>query len=204
MRIGPSIGILVGILAMVMSSGCSDRNRDTQAITIDNHVFEVPRDYLIDERIPWLPQSEDKGLLFHMNPEATVRERISVLIESTSITCSSNMAPIYGQLAAVCEATEQKTGNIQRTQSSPLEKQLRNGDPTQWVYRIADNQGNEQGDIVATCSAMGDGNGLCYSLSNYADLVYRIGLRESEIERLPAIRERIRELLSSWEKPSAS
>lgn len=202
MRIGPSIGISVGILAMIMSSGCSDRNRDAQAITIDDHVFDVPSDYLIEERIPWLPQSEKKGLLFHMNPEAPVRERISVLIESTSITCSSRMAPIYGQLATVCEATEQKTDDIQQASSLPLEKELRNGDPTQWVYRIADKQGDGQGDIVATCSAMGDGNGLCYSLSNYADLVYRIGLRESEIERLPAIRERIRELLSSWERQS--
>jgi len=169
---------------------------------IDRHVFEVPHDYLIEERIPWLPQSDKQGLLFHVNPEAPVREKISVLLESTSITCSSSMTSIYGQLAAVCEATEQKTDNIQQTPPSPLEKEFWNGDPTQWVYRIADNQGNGQGDIVATCSAMGDGNGLCYSLSNYADLVYRIGLRESEIERLPAIRERIRELLLSWERLS--
>ena len=202
MRVRASVGLSIGILAMITSSGCSDRDRDIEAITIDDHVFDVPRDYLIEERIPWLPQSEEKGLLFHMNPEAPVRERISVLIESTSITCNPKTPPAYGQLASVCEDAEQQAGDIQQTQSSPLEKELWNGDPTQWVYRLADKRGNGRGDIVATCSAMGDGNGLCHSLSNYGDLVYTIGLRESEIERLPAIRTRVHELLSSWEKPT--
>ena len=178
------------------SSGCSDR--ETEAITIDDHVFEVPRQYLIEERIFWLPQSEEEGVLFIMNPEAPIRERRSVLIESTSITCSPKTPPEYDYLASICEAAERQADDIQQTQSSPLEKEHWNGDPTQWVYRLTDKRGKGRGDIVATCS----GNGLCYSLSNYADLVYNVSLRDSEIERLPAIRKRVHELLSSWEKPT--
>jgi len=178
------------------SSGCSDR--ETEAITIDDHVFEVPRQYLIEERIFWLPQSEKKGLLFITNPEAPIRERRSVLILSTSSTCSNKTPTVYGQLASVCEAAERQADDILQTQSSPLEKELWNGDPTQWVYRLTDKRGKGRGDIVVACS----GNGLCFSLSNYADLVYNASLRDSEIERLPAIRKRIHELLSSWEKPT--
>lgn len=200
MRVGASVVLSLGILAMMTSSGCSDR--DSVGITIDHHMFEVPREHLIEERIPWLPQSKEKGLMFLENPKAPVREQVSVLIESTSITCNPKTPPAYSQLASACEAADRQADDLQQSQASPLVKEQRNGDPTQWVYRIADKQGDGQGDIVATCSAMGDGNGLCYSLSNYADLVYRIGLRESEIERLPAIRERIRELLSSWERQS--
>lgn len=200
MRVGASVALSLGILAMMTSSGCSDR--DSVGITIDDHMFEVPREHLIEERIPWLPQSEKKGLMFLVNPKAPVREQISVLIESTSITCNPKTPPVYDQLASACESANQQADDLQQPQASPLEKELRKGDPTQWVYRLADKRGKGRGDIVATCSAMGDGNGLCHSLSSYADLVYTIGLRESEIERLPAIRRRIRELLSSWEKPS--
>jgi hypothetical protein len=185
---------------MMAPGGCSDP--DTKLIAIDDHVFEVPREHLIEERIPWLPQSEEKGLMFLMNPEAPVREQISVLIESTVVTCNPKTPPVYSQLASACESAERQAGDKQKTPPSALEKELQNGDPTQWTYRLADKPGDERGDIVANCSAMGDGDGLCHSLSNYGDLVYTIGLRESDIQHLPAIRERIRKLLSSWKRPA--
>lgn len=189
----------VGVMAMVVS-GCS--NRDSELINIDGHRFDVPREHLIEERIPWLPQSPEKGLMFIINPKAPVHQRISVLIESTSITCNPKTPPAYGQLTSVCGAARRQADDVHQAQSLPLEKELWNGDPTQWIYRLTDKRGKGQGDIVATCSAMGDGNGLCHSLSNYGDLVYTIGLRDSEIERLPEIRKEVVELLSSWEKAS--
>jgi hypothetical protein len=71
---------------MIMSlSGCS--GGDFKAVVVDDHVFNVPNEYLVEERVPWLPQSEEKGLLFYLDPKMPVRKRIIVLVESRNITC---------------------------------------------------------------------------------------------------------------------
>jgi hypothetical protein len=37
-------------------------------------------------------------------------------------------------------------------------------------------------------------------MGDYKDLVYSVGLRDSDVKRLPAIRFKIHEMLSSWER----
>lgn len=179
---------------MTASSGCSDRN--VEAITIDEHVLEVPREHLVEERIPWLPQSEEKGLLFHINPEAPVRERISVLIESRRITCrhADNASE---QLARQCaselprvEDEPSNWGNVKRID--------REGDSTQWSYVYENAQGAPV--TIASCFAMADGEGgLCTVLGSYADLVYSLRVQDSEVDRIPTIKQSVSELLSTWE-----
>ena len=184
---------------MAVLGGCSDRNAET--INIDGHSFDVPREHLIEARIPWLPQSKEKGLMFIINPKEPVQKQISVLIESTEVTCPSNQDLGSTALASTCQAAE-KGGSGFREQGFELEKVYRCADdPTQWEYRMKD--GEDQGDVVATCSAIADGNGLCHSLNTYGDLVYTVGLRDSEIARLPEIWAKVNELFSSWEAASS-
>jgi len=177
-----------------MSSGCSDS--DAEAITVDDHVFNVPREYLIEERIPWLPQSEEKGLLFHTNPKAPVREKISVLVESRSITCRDEDAST--QLARHCANEEGliEDGSLDWENVKKIEP---NGDPTQWTY-VYESKGRAPV-TIASCFAMADGeNGLCTVLGSYTDLVYSFRVRDSEIARIPEINNLVTALLSSWDK----
>ena len=193
MRVGPSIGICIGILAIIMSSGCSDR--DAESITVDDHVFNVPREYLIEERIPWLPQAEQKGLLFHLNPEALVREQISVLVESRSITCRDEEAST--QLARHCADKEAliEDGSLDWENVKKVEP---NDDPTQWSY-VYESKGAAP-ITIASCFAMADGeNGLCTVLGSYTDLVYTLRVKDSEITRIPEIKKAVTALLSSWD-----
>lgn len=188
-----SVGFWIGIVAMAATGSCS--NRDGEVITIDDHIFEVPREYLIEERIPWLPQSEEKGLLFHMNPEAPVRERISVLIESRRVTCRH--ADASEQLARQCadESLEDDAGTFIWEN---VKKVNRDGDPTQWSYVFESAEGAPV--TIASCFAMADGEeGLCTVLGSYTDLVYSLRVRDSEVNRIPEIKQSIFELLSAWD-----
>ena len=187
------VRLTIGIFAMMASSGCSDRGTD--AITIDDHVFDVPREYLIEERIPWLPQSEEKGLLFNINPGAPVRERISVLVESRRITCRQSDAS--EQLARECAGKSDKI-DAEPINWESVKKIESDGDTTQWSY-VHEEAGTTP-ITVASCFAMADGDdGLCTVLGSYSDLVYSLGIRDSEVARIPQIKRTVSKLLSEWD-----
>lgn len=174
------------------TSGCS--RRDVAAIEIDGHVFHVPEDHLVQETVPWLPASQSDALRFIINPEAEPQELLRVTIESTARTCHPTTPPASNQLASACAAA---SGDDEvEDRNFDLEKVLRDGDPTQWEYRLKD-----RGTVVASCFALSDDgkSGLCTSLGHYKDLVYAVRLRDSDVTRLPSIREKVKGLLSSWE-----
>jgi hypothetical protein len=171
--------------------GCSGDNKSK--IVIDGHAFDVPSNYVVDEPIPWLPASQLDGLMFYINPDAPLSKRMSVLVQSSNISCRPPLTS--GPLAAACQSSLKSDTHYP---NGYIERFYPNNDSTQWSYRIP--KGAETGSaIVATCSAMSDGDGLCYSFGIYDDLVYKISLRDSEVRNLPGIRMRVHELLSSWE-----
>lgn len=182
----------VGGLISMTISGCSSSG--PTAVKVDDHVFDVPQKHLVQGTIPWLPASQSDALKFIVNPEADVEEQMIVTMESTATTCHPTSPPASTQLASVCaDATDigEDAGH-----NFVLEKVLRDGDPTQWEYRLKD-----RGTVVASCYALSDDKtGLCTSLSRYNDLVYSVGLRDSDVVRLPAIREKVISLLQSWER----
>lgn len=183
--------VLSGIILMAIS-GCG--KSDMKRVSIDHHVFNIPNRFLLEGTIPWLPASQHDGLMFYINPEAPLPERNSVLIQSTATKCPPNMSLGATPLASACRAAIQQESEAQEGE---MEKIHPHSDPTQWEYHIKGDKTSSA--VVATCSAMGDGNGLCHSFGNYRDLVYSVSLRDSEIESLPSIRKKIHELLSLWE-----
>lgn len=188
------IATMAGIAVMSLS-GCNGTG--TSMVEIDGHAFRVPKEYLVQGAIPWLPASQAAGLKFVVNPAARPEEQLMVTIESTGVTCQPKTPPTSNMLSSACvEAKENNNAAF----ADPFEpkKVHPQDDPTQWVYRVKDAEGNQR--VVATCFAMSDDKiGLCRSVNNYSDLVYSIGLRDSEIERLPEIWEKVRKMLASWE-----
>lgn len=174
-------------------SGCS--KGASTAVEVDGHVFHVPKAYLVQETISWLPASQSDALRFIINPEAEPEERLRVTIEATARTCHPATPPASNQLASACAAAS-RGGEEVEDRNFDLEKVLRDGDPTQWEYRL-----KGQGTVVASCFALSDdgSSGLCTSLGHYKNLVYAVRLRDSDVTRLPSIREKVSDLLSSWE-----
>lgn len=194
-----SLLVVAAAIALVTMSGCSEGGR--RSVSVDGHVFSVPEAHLVRGTIPWLPVSQSDGLTFVTNPEAPLAERVSVLVQSTSVTCRAQAAPAYDQLASACKAAAQGVEDQATESRFEVEKVYENKDDPWWTYRLQNPSGNGLGAMVASCSAMSDGDGLCHSLGHYHDLVYSVGLRDSEIKRLPAIHAQVRALLSSWEQP---
>lgn len=194
MKPGTSVGLIVGIVAMMASSGCSDRN--VEAIAIDDHVFEVPRVHLIEERIPWLPQSDEKGLMFYVVPDAPVGERIIVLIESRDVTCRY-ADTASEQLAREC-ASESSQDDASSFTWENVKKINPDGDPTQWLYVSEGADGTPV--TIASCILRVEGkDGSCLVLGSYDDLVYSFYIRDKEVARIPQIKRTVSELLSAWD-----
>lgn len=184
---------------MMAVSGCNGNGGRT--VEVDGHVFHVPKEHLVQGTIPWLPVGQSEGLKFVINPGAQLKEQMIVTIESTTTTCHPKTPPTSSQLASACSAASQEDNSGNVAQNFALEKVYRNGDPTQWEYRL-----KGQGTVIASCYALSDNGeaGLCTSLGHYRGLVYSVGLRDSDVERLPSIREKVNGLLLSWEAASGN
>lgn len=194
-----TLAAIYGVVVCVSISGCSGGG--VRTVRVDDHVFHVSDKYLVHGTIPWLPVSQSEGLKFIVNPKARPEEQLIVTIESTATTCHPTSQPASSQLGSVCLAVAQKRDSGVEEQKFTLGKVNRNGDPTQWEYRVADSSGKGPGEVVASCYALSDNgkSGLCTSLSNYNDLVYSVGLRDIDVQHLQTIRAKVREMLTSWE-----
>lgn len=191
---------ILGLMILTCVNACD--GGDLKVVNVDNHSFEVPTDYLVKGSIPWLPASQSSGLTFVINPKSPVREQIIVAIGSTRTTCNPRIPPVSNQLDSVCLAASQETIGSVAEQSFDVEKVHLEDDPTQWEYRFQDAMGLEQSAVVASCYTLSseEGSGLCTSFGRYKNLVYSVGLRDSEIKHLPGIRTVVHELLTSWER----
>ena len=193
------VAAIAGGIVLMAISGCSRSGSST--IKIDGHVFYVPKDYLVQGTIPWLPASQSEGLKFIINPRSRPEEQIMVTIESTAATCHPKSPPASSQLFSACSAASQADVSGDVMKDFVIEKVHRDKDPTQWEYRLKD-----QGTVVASCYTLSDDGktGLCTSLSHYKNLVYSVSLRDSDVKHLPSIREKVTGMLTSWEKRASS
>lgn len=195
MRRHLKIAAFAGGMMMMTVSGCNGSHGKT--VEIDGHVFDVPKEHLVEGTIPWLPVSQSEGLKFIINPRAQLKEQMIVTMESIGTTCHPTSPPASSQLASACSAALQGAAREQVGPNFIVEKVYRHGDLTQWEYRLKDD-----GSVVASCYALSDAGeaGLCTSLGHYKSLVYSVGLRDSDVQRLPSIREKVHDLLLSWER----
>lgn len=184
------------ILLLLLLSGCTPGN--IRKVSIDGHEFQVPKKNLA--RTSWLHIGRNNGFLFVINPDAPLPRQISVLVQPIAAVCYPQNPPANNELATTCEAAKKGAKTEAWSDNFKLEKVVANkGDPW-WIYRLKEPGMENPGKIIASCSAMASGDGLCYSLNNYHNLIYNIGLNESELVHLPEIRKMIDQQLSSWEK----
>lgn len=186
----------IGAMVLVSLGGCNQNN--TREIVVDRHTFRVPEKHLVKGSIPWLPMSQHEGLSFVINPEAPPQEQKIVGLGATQTTCNPQTPPTSNMLALACAATERNEESQDQDTFAPEKVYPHEGITFQWEYRVKDVGGNYR--TVAICTAVRGGkDGLCHSLNNYKDLVYSVGLHDSEMQRLPEIWAKVREMLASWE-----
>ncbi|MEP9404450.1 hypothetical protein [Sphingomonas sp. VNH70] len=167
-------------------------------VKVDDHVFHVPKSYLIEGTIPWLPSSQSAGLKFLINPGVRPEEQMIVTIESSATTCHPKTPPVSSQLSTACSSAR-RNEEFSPLAKYTVEKVIMDSDPTQWEYRLRIADGN-LGSVVASCYLLSEKKGLCTALGNYGDLVYSLGLRDEDMPRLAMIHKKIHDLLRAWER----
>lgn len=185
MRFAASALAGIGILV----AGCSPSHQ------IGNHVFVIPREYVVSEVAPGLPRPESEGVLVTLNPKEEPRKSVSALVETKSQVCGHQTA----FERPVCKPSPLWTGD---NWNQPAKLQRR-ADPrdgsTQWEY-VAVIQGEEV--IIAGCfGPVNKGGGLCYTAVRYSDdLFVKIGYPEARLPDLRALITGTQRLLSRWER----
>jgi len=186
--------ILIGALVCLWAAGCSEDD----TMKIGAHKFLVPKDYLDNSIIPWLPRPEPESFSFVLVPSAPPEERISALVELKSKVCGKDPVTEFEQ--PVC-------GHSFLWEESKwvLPSDLRKFAPeedggTQWQY-IATDPGTNKTVVVATCfGPVNDKGGLCRSAVRYGgDLFVSVGYSEEKIPDLSKIIAHTRYLLDRWE-----
>lgn len=185
----------MAMMIFMAIGGCS--RSDIKTVAIDGHVFNVPMKYVVQATVFYLPSSQSDGLTFYVNPEARPQQQKIVGMISTQIICQPGTPPTVNMLPVACAAAKGKKTEIQEP-FAPEKVYPHEGITFQWEYRVKDAEGNQR--TVADCTTIDDGkDGLCTSISNYGNLVYSVGLRASEMQNLPEIWAKVREMLASWE-----
>ena len=173
--------LLAGVVA-----ACSGSSTETREI--GGHRFEIPRKYLVHATIAYLPASQSRALRFVVNPEAPLPEQHMISIHpDASCPRMDKSEPIDAR----CRIVPIPLSSLQQA------KLRRVGNDSGWEYRL------ESGQMVIFCSALEKGDGLCTHYGLYQGLPYRLGLRDSEIGKLAAIRRTVERKLAEWESAAS-
>lgn len=178
-RIVGAIPLMAAVIA-----ACSSSSTETREI--GGHRFKIPKDYLVDGTIFYLPTSQNRGLRFILNPQAPLPQQHLVSIDPEA-TCprmdtTKPADPSCRVVPIPLSLLEQE--HIRRA-----------GDDVWWEYRF-----EKTGELVAFCSALADGDGLCTHHGLYDNLPYSLGLRDSQMGDLIRLRKRIEDKMAEWEK----
>jgi hypothetical protein len=179
---------------VIFLSGCDDGRHP---VRIGGHRFEVPKQYLDEWNIPWLPTPERDGLNVVMNPSDDPRDQVSVMVEPLTRVCGKQPT-IFER--PVCEGSfpwsDQNLGGLGTLRK--ITPEIDGG--TQWYYVAIDPDTGKQVTVAACFGSDPDIPGLCHSAAPYGNLFVTVGYSEEKLGVLSKLLRHSQELLRAWEK----
>lgn len=173
---------VIMIASVAMAGACSRSNAVRWEIA--GHVFKIPRQFLVESSVFYLPGSEKKSLRFLINPDAPLQQQNMVSIHQNA-TCPPTGATDRNQN---CKITAIPLDTLENA------KIERVGNDSWWDYRFQNG-----GQLVAACYALNEGEGLCTHYGLYRGIPYELSLRDSQVSELITLRKRVEQRLSEWE-----
>ena len=196
------------LLAIVAVAGVAREVSDETAdFVVAGHHFEVPKDYLFEMTIPWLPKpaSDSFTFLFEPNSESDQIPKHRVLVQRLSRLCPTDAATEATQmLRIVCG---QDTSSVPDT--PPFVKiQSELGSWSSDLYAVEKAPG-ENGVLnrrkVADCQLFGPNaakpypSTLCTTFWAYNGMMLQFSFDEKESSEMPIMKARAMALLDRWE-----
>ena len=169
----------------LLLAGCANAQQ-----TVAGHRFDVPSANLISRSdYPFfLPETQDEGFIFILNPEAELRQRRTVLVQEREAVC----------------ARANGLGYVSRTicGSQKVEWQghnwVKKGDETFGTYSPDAPPGTDAPFVSCHRMQIQGHPGLCKATLALGDLVLTIGLDDDELPELEATYKRAASMLNSW------
>ena len=176
--------VLVATFAL---AGCSNVQN------VGGKQFDIPQKNLVAKSsypfflVGWPDQD---GFIFILNPDDILQRQISVLVSNWVDVCAN----ARGSTAFVNSSVCSKTATDWR--KKPLK---RAGDETFWTYGVVDPKTNERA-IFVSCHKMEvkGHSGLCTATLPFENLVYSIGLSDSDVPNLSRFFDEATILLTKW------
>jgi hypothetical protein len=158
---------------------------------VAGHLYDVPSANLISKSAYpfFLPESQDDGFIFILNPDAELRQQRTVLVQGRQAVCTRANGGAY----------------VSRTICGPNEVEwqgrgwVKKGDEMFWNYSPETPVGADA--PFVTCHKMEiEGHpGLCTATLALGDLALTISLNDDELPELEATYQRAASLLRAWE-----
>ncbi len=176
------------LLAALFLWGCSE-----EVERVGKHRFRVPPENLIpeSERPFFLPEPEEDGFSFLLNPTAARTEQRSVLVQEREMICARARGLKARVNSTICAPEEVEWRG---------RRWLRNGNETHWTYSPEMPSGSPAPFVSCFKMTIPDHPGLCSATLPADDLALTINLNADELPALEATYERAVSALRIWEE----
>jgi hypothetical protein len=191
-----SVGAIVTLWATVDALGETARQR------VAGHQFDVPKSYVFDARIPWLPAPENDSFVFLLEPSPDPNQipKHRILVEPLAGRCPGGVSHL---MDVVCGKAKELVG------SNPKFERRQN-DLGSWasdlfvVYRD-DRTGQSVRQQVASCQLFEPNpvkpkpSNLCTTVWAYRGMLLQFSFDETEADQMPRMKTTAMALLDRWE-----
>ena len=191
------------LVALAAAGAAAVAVRGAGTYEVASQRFDVPDEWLFDQRIAWLPAPEADSFTFHLDPIRDPKEIPShlVSVEPADRVCRSDRMAQIMKVACGRERTTVPVG-------PPYQKVFPHPEYTfAWDYYSLGTSsagGRAKRLQVAWCTpispnpARPKGTAICTSVWGVDGLVLSLGFEENELAQLPAMRAKATQMLLSW------
>ncbi len=181
------------LAAAILLSGCAEPAMTP--IKIGSHEFSVPEEYLVKERLFYLPKEEGEGLYFALDPKIPDKDQVLVILGTVQKFCSFNTPPVIDQVPRACavargQSPQPRPGKLMKAPRFP-------GNDTHYDYK------GQDGGVAVSCSGEPGQSGSCSATFAWRDLVWDAAFDEQWVPRLDELRAEVAKRLDEWSAPHA-
>lgn len=193
-----SVGAIVAMWAAVSASS------ETIRQSVAGHRFDVPKNRVFDNRIPWLPAPESDSFvfLFEPNPDPKHIPKHRVLVEPLAGRCPGGVSHL---MDVVCGKAKELVGSNPKFERRA--NKMGSWSSDLFVVYVDERTNQPVRQLVATCQLFGPNpvkpkpSNLCTTLWAYKGMLLQFSFDDTEADQMPRMKKEAMSLLDRWEVP---
>jgi hypothetical protein len=191
---------IFGAMATLWASSSAFTRTARQSVA--GHHFDVPKDYIFEARIAWLPASESDSFVFLLdpNPNANQIPKHRILVEPLAGRCPGGVSRL---MDVACGKAKQLVGV--RPSFERQQNEFGSWSSDLFIVFRDDRTGHTMRQQVATCQLFEPNpvkpqpSHLCTTVWAYKSLLLQFSFEEAEAYQMPRMKAEAMALLDRWE-----